>query len=365
MAPDLDYELIHNKFKTYVNLWLKKVATKIPNSKSNLNRTQLIEQKYQHSLRVVASLVKMATQLNLNPSFQEMSVVTGLLHDIGRFKQAFKYGSYADDLCYSNSRNHGDVGFDVLTKEHGFEYLGVAPLYRPSIGIGVKFHCRNNLPSNFNYLGTPELIASNPVPFLTGNYYFNLQERKIISILLQMVRDADKLDILYQRAIGEIEPIKRTMKVKNDGLDRVAQRWGLSPSQIEALNPPDRIKTVGAILQIPVSAIPLTKLKVATEIKNKIYCNESLQLTDLQQRSDFSFITALWWTIYTFVTDLNFTTNLKSLSESKILDQIYHNYPPQYQSLIKEIFDYCQKVLIPTTLDSNQNQLYLRTRQNH
>ena len=79
----------------------------------------------------------------------------------------------------------------------------------------------------------------------------------------------------------------------------------------------------------------------------------------MQSRSDYSFITAVWWSIYTFLSDINFVSNLEVIEDNELLKQIYNRYPESYRPLIDEIFKYAKDKLISEIIYLNKNNLYV------
>ena len=66
--------------------------------------------KIGHTLRVRDLCVEIAENLGLDDADTELSAVCGLLHDIGRFEQWRRYGTYND----LRSVDHGDLGAELL-----------------------------------------------------------------------------------------------------------------------------------------------------------------------------------------------------------------------------------------------------------
>ena len=140
------------KFKKYV-------------SKFDFNDTN-IERKYYHSLRVMDLCEKIAKDLGLSTEDIELSKVIGLLHDYGRFMQVNKYHTFSD----LNSIDHGDYGVQVLFSNNDiYNYWDNKDDYE-LIYDAIRYHNKLSIPDK-------------------------LTERN--SKFCKLVRDADKLDILY------------------------------------------------------------------------------------------------------------------------------------------------------------------------
>lgn len=123
-----------------------------------------IKNKYCHSLRVSNLCEEIAKSLNLNEKEILLAKQIGLLHDIGRFEQWKKFKSYHDP----DSIDHGDLGVEILFNKKLIDAFNITDnldiLYN-----AIKYHNKFTLPKLDSYT---ELFCN-------------------------IVRDADKIDILY------------------------------------------------------------------------------------------------------------------------------------------------------------------------
>ncbi|SDB31444.1 HDIG domain-containing protein [Pseudobutyrivibrio sp. YE44] len=69
--------------------------------------------KISHTYRVAENSRAIASSLNMSEDDIEIAWLIGMLHDIGRFEQIERYGTFND----SQSVDHGDFGADLLFKE--------------------------------------------------------------------------------------------------------------------------------------------------------------------------------------------------------------------------------------------------------
>lgn len=323
-------------------------------------RNAMIKQKYDHTMRVVENISKMAKKIGQSINFLELTKVVGLFHDIGRFEQALYNDTYVDSVVYKNHptiKNHAEEG-ELFLNQTGFKTFYTPKIYQPAISKSVGLHQMPVLPKEFNYKVDKNFGKINPDTVLTGTYNFNELEQQIISLLLQMVRDIDKIDILYQRANGEIKAIPEILKVKNIGKDNVKNLWGLSLKDLKELNTNDELDN-SSLIKLYSKSIPVEKLYIPEEIKRMIYAGENISLSELQNRDDYSFITAVWWSLYTFLSDINFVSNLEVIEENNLLKQIYDQYPAEYRPVINEIFIYAKYTLINERIKKNKDNLYL------
>ena len=128
-------------------------------------KKEAVNYKYHHSYRVMKNMELLATKLNFNKKDYELAKVIGILHDIGRFEQDKLYNSFKDEKM-----DHGDYGVKVLKetnilKETGIDESDFIVVYK-AIKNHNKFKIENNL-----------------------------SDRELL--FTKLIRDADKLDILY------------------------------------------------------------------------------------------------------------------------------------------------------------------------
>ena len=166
-----------------------------------------IERKYYHSIRVMELCKLIANEIGLNDKDIQLTQVIGLLHDYGRFPQINKYHTFSD----LNSIDHGDYGTQILFDNNEITKYWTDKDDYEVIYDAVKYHNKLSIPD--------ELSEHNKTH-------------------CQVVRDADKLDILYLFSSkifvlsenGEISPnVKETFNDKKQinrkdeisGADRV------------------------------------------------------------------------------------------------------------------------------------------------
>lgn len=129
-----------------------------------------IMRKYHHSFRVMGFCEEIAKDLNLSEEDIFIAKLCGLYHDIARFEQWTKYNTFKDEKSF----DHGDLGYDILNKEKFIdnkEYLDI-------VLNATRYH---------------------------NKYKVNdgLSER--VKLFCNIVRDADKLDIIKEQGNQIIE----------------------------------------------------------------------------------------------------------------------------------------------------------------
>ena len=99
---------------------------------------QNIEMKVEHTKRVCSEIVDLATRLKLGPEDIAFAESLALLHDVGRFEQYNRYGTFSDQ----KSEDHAQLGIRVLEKNRVLDRLEPAKrdLFFRCIGNHNRFH---------------------------------------------------------------------------------------------------------------------------------------------------------------------------------------------------------------------------------
>lgn len=144
-----------------------------------------INYKYYHSYRVMDAMELIAINLNLSNEDIELAKTIGLLHDIGRFEQNRLYNSFKD-----SEMDHGDYGVKVLQETNFLDKLNINKLDYEVIYKSIKNHNKFKIEDG-------------------------LTERELL--FAKLIRDADKLDILY--ALGN-KNIKGILKQDEENISK-------------------------------------------------------------------------------------------------------------------------------------------------
>ena len=134
----------------------------------------MIKLKINHTLRVVDLCERIAKSLKLTEEEIYISKIIGLLHDIGRFEQWKQYNTFRDQ----SSVDHGDYGVEILKKDNFIRKFIKDDSYDDIILKSIKYHNKLYLPNDFDE--KTETFA-------------------------KLIRDADKIDVLYLFASKEFE----------------------------------------------------------------------------------------------------------------------------------------------------------------
>jgi len=123
-----------------------------------------IRLKEEHSRRTCEEMEYLADELGLSGNQRRTAEAVALLHDIGRFEQFVRYGTYNDP----RSVNHCLLGLEVLRRRKVLEELDSKE--KELIEKAIEYH------------GTKELPGD-----LEGECL----------LFSKLIRDADKIDVLY------------------------------------------------------------------------------------------------------------------------------------------------------------------------
>lgn len=135
-----------------------------------------VKLKIDHTYRVCALCGQIAAQSGFDENETAIAWLTGLLHDVGRFEQLRRYGTFAD----AQSIDHAEFGADILFKEGKIRDYVEDSSEDELLEKAVRCHSAYRVPENY----TP-------------------REKKFADLL----RDADKIDILKVNVIVPIEEI--------------------------------------------------------------------------------------------------------------------------------------------------------------
>lgn len=148
--------------KTFLNDWFERYVNRYRNADGVLQAA--LELKYHHSRRVAENTRLIAQMLGWGQAEILTAESCGLIHDIGRFLQHLRYGSFHD----ADTVDHGRAGRLLLDEEGIPAHLNHNEWLK--ISHAVEYH-------NKKVSDIPNNLPSDAV------------------LLLKLIRDADKLDI--------------------------------------------------------------------------------------------------------------------------------------------------------------------------
>lgn len=100
--------------------------------------------KEQHSRRTCREMLYLAGELGLDDNQKRLSETIALFHDIGRFEQFVKYGTYSD----VRSVDHCQLGLEVLQQTEVLD--GIDRQEKQLIEKAIEYHGRKELPDDLN-----------------------------------------------------------------------------------------------------------------------------------------------------------------------------------------------------------------------
>ena len=134
----------------------------------------MIWHKVEHTRRVAENCEQIAASLGMDAETVDFAWFLGLLHDIGRFEQVRRYGTFIDSV----SVDHAEFGADLLFREgliDRFPVEGLPGEWLRLLETAIRLHNKLNLPGD-------------------------LDERT--RRFCEIIRDADKVDIF--RVVAEL-----------------------------------------------------------------------------------------------------------------------------------------------------------------
>ena len=148
----------------------------------------MISDKVAHTFRVAENAEQIALHTSC-PELADFAWFLGLLHDIGRFEQIRRYGTFAD----GQSVDHAELGADILFREGLIDRFPTEDLpegWRETAETAIRLHNKLTLPDSW--------------PGKDGGR---------TQLLCRILRDADKIDIF--RVIAEIPLAQRAGKSRS------------------------------------------------------------------------------------------------------------------------------------------------------
>jgi HD superfamily phosphohydrolase YqeK len=170
--------------------------------------------KKHHTFRVCREIVELGQELGLDQDGLLLAEAAACLHDVGRFRQLDRYGTFVDEL----SEDHARIGLRVIAEEHLLD--GWNPREADILRTAVAFH---------NAAAVPR----------------DQDERALFFV--RLLRDADKLDIWRVVTAGDsfrdaATPTLVALGMTDDGqyspeaLQAVTEKRLVSKSAISRLN---------------------------------------------------------------------------------------------------------------------------------
>ncbi|MDE6363523.1 MAG: HD domain-containing protein [Lachnospiraceae bacterium] len=135
-----------------------------------------VKLKIDHTYRVCSLCQQIAVQSGFDKDATELAWLSGLLHDVGRFEQLRRYGTFID----AQSIDHAEFGADILFREGKIRDYIADDSEDELLEKAVRCHSAYRVPMQYT-----------------------ARERRFADLL----RDADKIDILKVNIVVPIEEI--------------------------------------------------------------------------------------------------------------------------------------------------------------
>ena len=322
------------------------------------HRLNMIKIKINHTMRVVEDVIKMANQMGTNIDFSKVLKISALMHDIGRFEHA--------DRNYANRNingvtNHAEAGYYILVKENKIKDFKIPyNIQKPILDV-VRYHQMPNLTDDLSYKVSDIKELNNQMNSLLKTNPLNDSEKIISSALVQMVKDVDSLDILYQHLTGEFNVIRDSIDydIEGEDIDTIALHWGISKKEILEYNGIEEKEVLNMnSIKIPMKNVAPIKLTVPKDIQDAYFSNQDIDLKTIMKRRDWTFITGMWWRLNHFLRNINFVSNLMVVEDNKLLDKIYEKYPDKYKPLVHDAFEFAKEELLQKAIKENEGEIY-------
>ena len=331
----------------------------------------MINLKLDHTTRVIKDATRIAEKLEINVDFTKILRVAALLHDIGRFPQATCSNDFIDGNCQLFNEaeikySHATYGKRILTNSGEISVFSIPKIIEPLILTAVENHqvhvLTGDLALRFDNLDQLK-INTESGSVLTGSENLNEAEKIIVAAILQIIKDVDGIDILYQHLTGEFPVVRPYIvyDVCGDSINSIAEHFGISVDEILSYSGRTASELEGkSTINVPSENIAPERLVVPEDIQNMFFNNEKMNLSVLQARRDWTFITGMWWRLNAFVGGINFVSNLEIIKEVELLDRVYNQYPDKYKPLVVDAFEYAKKMLLDKVIEERKGKIYTR-----
>lgn len=98
-----------------------------------------IRHKVTHTYNVVKMAEYLGNKLNLSEEDKELSHIIALLHDVGRFEQAIKFGSFREDI---KNLDHAALGVKILFENNMIREFIETEKFDSIIRVAIANHSK-------------------------------------------------------------------------------------------------------------------------------------------------------------------------------------------------------------------------------
>lgn len=324
-----------------------------------------IKGKTDHIYRVTSGMEGMFKQLELGEDFIELSKVTGILHDVGRYEQYAQTSTFVDGDSYSkhpafiNYSNHAEHGADIIKENN---YFGIPRGCDRIVYEAVKHHADAKLPKGLQKRMSENLFFGKSIEEIVscGGENFEL----LASLYAQSIIDVDEFDLFNQILIGNIPIVRQDFGLdflEGDTVEYFSQVWGISPDKLREYNkiPVGQQMKPNSIIRIPTELVPMENFQLSDEAISLFKEDKLPSLKELQARKDYSFLFAQVFRL-SLLRKINFVSMLKDIKEKDVLQRILDMYPDKYKEIMNPIFKYANDELIDARINNGVSKLYTK-----
>ena len=220
---------------------------KIYTSKYNMNEPKIL-MKYNHTFRVEELCGQIASMLKLDKEKVNIAKLIGLFHDLARFEQYTKYKTY-DDL---KSIDHGDLAVEILKSDNYIRKYIETDKYDNNILKSIEYHNKYSIGDDLDEEGI---------------------------LFSKIIRDADKLDIIYIKVNETL--IQQKEKVENELITKEVFEQFMAKETVNRLNVKNKIDTVIVLLAFIYDINFKETYKI---IKENRYVDRIIDLFDFKEK---------------------------------------------------------------------------------
>lgn len=181
----------------YINSWLEHYSKGFLSGDPKLDAE--FQFKIDHTYRVRDNSLAIATSLDLNSINIRIAEAIGLLHDVGRFEQLAKYGTFKDAI----SEDHAELGLKVLANHQVLN--GLLDEEKNIVELAIKYHNKYLL---------PQLLSGDCLMFC------------------KLIRDADKLDI-FKQLLNEVSEYPDRDESSPEVVESILEGRGVSFADVK------------------------------------------------------------------------------------------------------------------------------------
>jgi len=326
------------------------------------HRLKMIDIKLDHTMRMIEQTIKINNTLGLKFDLDLVIKVAVLYHDIGRIRQSTWSNTFADTIykkMNSKFASHSEEGYDIFLNNN----FNIDERYIPIISQTILHHQNYHTNTKLTYKFNQDLKSININDIVTGNFSLNDYEWQVASLIVQLVADIDKTDILYQHLSSDFGMINDYVyDYSKDTLENISKKWEVDKKEILEYNKIEEVNYKEKTIKIPIENMPIKKLELPEYMKKMFYNNSWPELNILIQDKNWNFISILWWRLSHFLNQISFSSTLINIEESKLLKQIYEKIPEKLKPLVSEAFDYAEEIFVIKRIKENKGNIYLKTK---